>query len=122
MRYGVLGDIHGNLEALTAVVSAMRAEGVDVLTNSPDAGFASIVAADLDQDGVAAEVLERFHSVSRFLRDAALALEGLKAFLAQHLGGRAEPVGDDVARSTAQVRAGGEFLGAAKGAGPATGK
>src|SRR5262245_13122720 len=29
MRIGILGDIHSNLEALTAVVAAMRAEGVD---------------------------------------------------------------------------------------------
>jgi len=29
MRFGILGDIHGNREALTAVVDAMRAEGVD---------------------------------------------------------------------------------------------
>ena len=29
MRIGILGDIHSNLEALTAVVRAMRAEGVD---------------------------------------------------------------------------------------------
>jgi len=29
MRFAILGDIHGNREALTAVVDAMRAEGVD---------------------------------------------------------------------------------------------
>ncbi len=29
MRVGILGDIHGNLEALTAVVEAVRQEGVD---------------------------------------------------------------------------------------------
>jgi len=29
MRFGILGDIHGNREALTAVVDAMRAEGID---------------------------------------------------------------------------------------------
>src|SRR5690606_34702319 len=29
MRIGILGDIHSNLEALTAVVRAMRAEGVE---------------------------------------------------------------------------------------------
>ncbi|MEZ5966560.1 MAG: metallophosphoesterase family protein [Planctomycetota bacterium] len=29
MRIGILGDIHSNLEALTAAVRAMRAEGVD---------------------------------------------------------------------------------------------
>ncbi|MFN9705679.1 MAG: metallophosphoesterase family protein, partial [Planctomycetota bacterium] len=29
MRIGILGDIHGNLEALTAVVAAMRDDGVD---------------------------------------------------------------------------------------------
>jgi len=29
MRVGILGDIHGNLEALTAVVDAMRRDGVD---------------------------------------------------------------------------------------------
>lgn len=29
MRIGILGDIHSNLEALTAVVAAMREEGVD---------------------------------------------------------------------------------------------
>lgn len=29
MRIGILGDIHGNLDALTAVVEAMRAEGID---------------------------------------------------------------------------------------------
>jgi diadenosine tetraphosphatase ApaH/serine/threonine PP2A family protein phosphatase len=29
MRIGILGDIHGNMEALTAVVDAMRKEGVD---------------------------------------------------------------------------------------------
>ena len=29
MRIGILGDIHGNLEALTAVVEAMKNEGVD---------------------------------------------------------------------------------------------
>jgi diadenosine tetraphosphatase ApaH/serine/threonine PP2A family protein phosphatase len=29
MRIGILGDIHSNLEALNAVVRAMRAEGVD---------------------------------------------------------------------------------------------
>ncbi|MFO0832915.1 MAG: S9 family peptidase [Phycisphaerales bacterium] len=44
-----------------------------------------------------------------------------EAFLAQHLGGRAEPVGEDVAKSTAQVKAGGEFLKAA-GASESTGK
>jgi diadenosine tetraphosphatase ApaH/serine/threonine PP2A family protein phosphatase len=29
MRIGILGDIHGNLEALTAVVASLREEGVD---------------------------------------------------------------------------------------------
>ena len=29
MRIGILGDIHGNMEALTSVVGAMRAEGID---------------------------------------------------------------------------------------------
>ena len=29
MRIGILGDIHGNMEALTAVVAALRKEGVD---------------------------------------------------------------------------------------------
>jgi predicted phosphodiesterase len=29
MRIGILGDVHANLEALTAVVKAMRSEGVD---------------------------------------------------------------------------------------------
>ena len=29
MRIGILGDIHGNMEALTAVVRSMRADGVD---------------------------------------------------------------------------------------------
>lgn len=29
MRIGILGDIHGNMEALTAVVAAMRNDGVD---------------------------------------------------------------------------------------------
>jgi len=29
MRIGILGDIHGNLEALTAVVEAMRTEAID---------------------------------------------------------------------------------------------
>lgn len=29
MRIGILGDIHGNLEALNAVVAAMRSDGVD---------------------------------------------------------------------------------------------
>jgi diadenosine tetraphosphatase ApaH/serine/threonine PP2A family protein phosphatase len=29
MRIGVLGDVHGNMEALTAVVAAMRADGID---------------------------------------------------------------------------------------------
>ena len=29
MRIGILGDIHGNLEALTAVVDAMKKEGID---------------------------------------------------------------------------------------------
>lgn len=29
MRIGILGDIHGNLEALTAVVQAMRSERID---------------------------------------------------------------------------------------------
>lgn len=29
MRIGILGDIHGNMEALTSVVAAMRAEGID---------------------------------------------------------------------------------------------
>lgn len=42
-----------------------------------------------------------------------------EAFLAQHLGGRAEPIGEDVAKSTAQIKAGGEFLKAA-GASEAT--
>ncbi len=35
-----------------------------------------------------------------------------EAFLAHYLGGRAEPVGQDVAKSTAQIKAGGEFLSA----------
>ena len=29
MRIGILGDIHGNMEALTSVVGEMRAEGID---------------------------------------------------------------------------------------------
>ena len=29
MRIGILGDVHGNLEALSSVVDVMRAEGVD---------------------------------------------------------------------------------------------
>lgn len=29
MRIGILGDVHGNMEALTAVVAAMRREGVE---------------------------------------------------------------------------------------------
>lgn len=33
-----------------------------------------------------------------------------EAFLAQNLGGRAEPIGDDLAKSTAQVKVGAEFV------------
>jgi dipeptidyl aminopeptidase/acylaminoacyl peptidase len=44
-----------------------------------------------------------------------------EAFLARYLGGRAEPVGEDVAKSTAQIKAGGEFLHAA-GASESMGK
>lgn len=33
-----------------------------------------------------------------------------ESFLAAHLGGRAQPIGDDVSRSTAQVKAGGEGI------------
>jgi diadenosine tetraphosphatase ApaH/serine/threonine PP2A family protein phosphatase len=29
MRIGILGDVHGNMEALTAVVAALRTDGVD---------------------------------------------------------------------------------------------
>ena len=34
----------------------------------------------------------------------------LEAFLAKHLGGRAEPVGDDFSGSTIELRTGREFV------------
>ena len=30
MKIGILGDVHGNLDALTAVVDALKSENVDV--------------------------------------------------------------------------------------------
>jgi diadenosine tetraphosphatase ApaH/serine/threonine PP2A family protein phosphatase len=36
MRIGVLGDIHGNVEALTAVVSALRDDGADIFVQVGD--------------------------------------------------------------------------------------
>jgi len=36
MRIGVLGDIHGNVEALTTVISALREDGVDIFVQVGD--------------------------------------------------------------------------------------
>ena len=35
MRIGILGDVHGNMEALEAVTKAMLEEGVDLLLPVP---------------------------------------------------------------------------------------
>jgi len=55
MRIGILGDIHSNLEALTAVVGAMRADGVDhwvqvgdIVGYGPDPCACLDIVRDLD--------------------------------------------------------------------------
>ena len=49
MRIGILGDIHGNLEALTAVVAAMRQEGIDEWVQVGDiVGYGPEPAACID--------------------------------------------------------------------------
>jgi len=55
MRIGILGDIHSNLEALTAVVRAMRAEGVehwvqvgDIVGYGPDPCACLDIVRELD--------------------------------------------------------------------------
>jgi diadenosine tetraphosphatase ApaH/serine/threonine PP2A family protein phosphatase len=55
MRIGILGDIHGNMEALTAVVAAMRKDGVeewvqvgDIVGYGPEPSACIDLVRDLD--------------------------------------------------------------------------
>jgi dipeptidyl aminopeptidase/acylaminoacyl peptidase len=88
-------DVRCTIAQSDLIVAAMREKGIPVTyVVFPDEGHG-------------------FHRPENNIAFHAIA----EAFLARHLGGRAEPVGDDFAGSSHEIRAGAEIVGDASAAG-----
>ncbi|MEZ6233046.1 MAG: S9 family peptidase [Phycisphaerales bacterium] len=89
-----------------------------------DQGESQRMAATLDAAGVPATLVvfpDEGHGLARPENNLAFVALA-EAFLARHLGGRAEPMSDELAESSAQITVGAEHLGRAGGSGTPPGR